>query len=133
MSSLSPKPIIAHTHRIIKVAGMTFAVVEDVERRVWIVESCPVGTRFWDLEQAAALTMGSRTRAAWHATVEAGKQLAQASKPATDMRVCPFKELNSEPASAAVQSSRQSTDDQARERKVRSRRTPSTSRTLSGV
>ena len=133
MNSLSPKPIIAHTHRIIKVAGMTFAVVEDVERRVWIVESCPVGTRFWDLEQAVVLTMGSRTRAAWHATVEAGRQLAQASKPAKDMRVCPFKELNSEPASAALLTSRQSAEVETRERKVRSRRTPSTSRTMSGV
>ena len=32
---------------------MTFALVEDVEKRLWVVESCPAGTQFWTVAQAS--------------------------------------------------------------------------------
>ncbi len=134
MSSLSPKPIITHMHHAWKVSpGMTFAVVEDIERRVWIVESCPVGTRYWNLEQAAALKMGAHTRAAWHAAVETGRRLIQASKPATDLRVSPFKELNSEPRPTAARYNGRQAEAEPRRIRVRSQRTPTNPRTMSGV
>jgi hypothetical protein len=43
---------------------MTYAVVEDIDGRLWIEESCPVGTHYWTVEQAAALPAGARTRRA---------------------------------------------------------------------
>ena len=43
---------------------MTYAVVEDIDGRLWIEESCPVGTHYWTVEQAAALPAGIRTRRA---------------------------------------------------------------------
>ena len=62
MSIVSPKPIIAHTLKSWRVSpGMTFAVVEDIENRIWVVQSCPVGTQFWTLKQAEELPKGTHT------------------------------------------------------------------------
>jgi hypothetical protein len=54
---------------------MVYALVTDVERNVWIVESCPAGTYFWTVEQAAQLSHGVRTRAALHEAVREGQLL----------------------------------------------------------
>lgn len=76
MSSLSPKPIIAHVYRRWRVPpGLTFALVQDVERRIWVVESCPVGTQFWTVEQAAQLPQGLRTRRVLQEAIRAGRRL----------------------------------------------------------
>ena len=54
MKTMSPKPIIARVFRRWSVPpGLTFALVQDVEQQLWIVESCPVGTQFWTVAQAA--------------------------------------------------------------------------------
>jgi hypothetical protein len=57
---------------------MTFALVEDIERRVWIVESCPAGTHFWTIAQAAELPQGTRTRSALQEAVHEGRSLEAA-------------------------------------------------------
>lgn len=76
MSSIAPKPIIKDALQTWRVApGMTYALVLDVEQNIWIVESCPVGTQFWTVEQAAQLSQGSRTRAALQEAVRAGRLL----------------------------------------------------------
>jgi hypothetical protein len=63
MSLLSPKPIIARVVREWRVSpGMTFALALDVENRVWVTQSCPAGTQFWTVTQAAHLLCGPRTR-----------------------------------------------------------------------
>jgi hypothetical protein len=86
MTQISPKPIISRTVQTWRVSpGMTFALVEDVEHRVWIVESCPAGTHFWTLAQAQQLPQGARTREALKAAIQAGRELereAEARKPA---------------------------------------------------
>ncbi len=65
MSRIAPKPVISQVARTWDVApGMTYAVVEDADGRLWIEESCPVGTHYWTLDQAAALPAGPRTRRA---------------------------------------------------------------------
>ena len=62
MSRISPKPVISQTVRSWSVdPGMTLAVSEDNTGRLWIEQSCPVGTQYWTVEQAAALANGSRT------------------------------------------------------------------------
>jgi hypothetical protein len=79
MSSLSPKPVIAHTVRTWRVhPGMTFALVEDIEADLWIVESCPAGTHFWTVAQAAELPQGARTRSALREAVREGRRLEAA-------------------------------------------------------
>ena len=76
MRNLKPKPIIAETLRTWRVpVGMVYALVTDVERNVWIVESCPAGTYFWTVQQAAQLSQGVRTRAALHEAVREGHLL----------------------------------------------------------
>lgn len=78
MTRYSPKPIIAHTHQTWRVTpGMTFALVEDMEGYLWIVESCPAGTHFWTLSQAEQLPQGARTRQALQEALRAGAVLAQ--------------------------------------------------------
>jgi len=62
MSRVSPKPVITQTVRTWNVEpGMTFAVAEDNAGRLWIEQSCPVGTHFWTVDQAVALANGLRT------------------------------------------------------------------------
>ena len=88
MSLISPKPIIARTHRTWRVpVGMVIALVEDMEHRLWIVESCPAGTQFWTPEQAAELKPGTHSRSAIHEAIRLAAQWKQAqamvSRPAT--------------------------------------------------
>lgn len=78
MSSIAPKPIIKDALQTWRVMpGMTYALVLDIEQNIWIVESCPAGTQFWTVEQAAQLSHGSRTRAALQEAVRAGRLLAK--------------------------------------------------------
>ena len=78
MSLILPKPIIARTHRTWRVPpGMVIALVEDMEHRLWVVESCPVGTKFWTVEQAAQLELGTHTRTAFREAVELARQSKQ--------------------------------------------------------
>jgi hypothetical protein len=80
MSSVSPKPIIAQVARRWQISpGLTFALVRDVEGRVWIVQSCPAGTQFWTVAQAAQLPRGAQTRQALCEAVQAGRRLEQRS------------------------------------------------------
>jgi hypothetical protein len=90
MSTLSPKPVIARTLRTWRVhPGMTFALVEDIEQRVWIVESCPAGTQFWTIAQAAELPQGTRTRSVLQEAIRVGRkreaapprEISRASRP----------------------------------------------------
>jgi hypothetical protein len=76
VSRLSPKPIIAQVHRTWHLpVGMSFSLVEDLERRVWIVQSCPIGTHVWTVEQAAILPRGAQTRRALREAVTLGREL----------------------------------------------------------
>lgn len=78
MSRISPKPVINQVVRTWRVQpGMTFAVVEDIEGRTWIVESCPAGTHFWSVAQAAELNPGLRTRRALQEAVLVGREHSQ--------------------------------------------------------
>jgi hypothetical protein len=78
MNMLSPKPVIAHVVRTWRVLpGMTFSLTEDAEGRLWIAESCPAGTHFWTVAQAAELIGGARTRRALTAAIRAGRRLEQ--------------------------------------------------------
>lgn len=80
MNALSPKPEIARVvHQWNVVPGMTFSVVEDTEKNIWIAEACPVGTHYWTLEQAAELPQGTRTRAALQQAIRAGLRLQAAA------------------------------------------------------
>lgn len=82
MSLVSPKPIIVRVVRTWHVApDMTFILVEDVEGRVWIVESCPVGTQCWTIAQAAELPQGSRTGQALQEAICEGRALEAANHP----------------------------------------------------
>ena len=81
-----PKPIIARTYRTWRVPpGMIVALVQDMEHRLWVVESCPAGTQFWTLEQAAELKLGTHTRKALQEAVQLGRQTEQAQRSAKRM------------------------------------------------
>lgn len=83
MSRIAPKPIIARVAQTWDVPpGMKIALVEDVEKRVWIVESCPAGTHFWTLEQTHSLPQSGRTGHALRAAVAAGYALLSAREQA---------------------------------------------------
>lgn len=81
MSEISPKPVIANVIRVWDVPpGMTFSLVEDAERRIWIMEACPVGTHFWSVEQAAELPQGARTGSALREIISAAHQHIEAQR-----------------------------------------------------
>lgn len=93
MTKISPKPIIARTVQTWRVLpGMTFALVEDIEHRVWIVESCPVGTQFWTVAQAEQLPKGARTREALREAIRAGHALEQEKAPYRPLKRNPQRE-----------------------------------------
>lgn len=82
VSKLSPKPIIASVLQTWNVPpGLKIALVEDMERHLWIVESCPAGTHFWTLPQAQALTHSGRVGAALRAALSTAQQLPVIEKP----------------------------------------------------
>jgi hypothetical protein len=99
MSRITPKPIIARVAETWRVPpGMTFAVVEDMEQTVWVVQSCPAGTQFWTVEQFANLPQGRATRKAMKAALELSRKVeaslterkaAQAAKTAPVRNVLP--------------------------------------------
>lgn len=71
---VTPKPIIAQVLRTLRVPpGMIYALVTDIEQNLWVVESCPAGTRFWTLEQAADLSQGPRTHRALQEILNLGR------------------------------------------------------------
>lgn len=83
MSSIAPKPIIKDALQTWRVMpGMTYALVLDIEQKVWIVESCPAGTHFWTVEQATQLSQGIRTRAALQEAIRAGRLLEKETRTA---------------------------------------------------
>ena len=70
----TPKPIIAQVLRSLRVPpGMIYALVNDIEQNLWVVESCPAGTHFWTLEQAAELSQGPRTHRALQEILNLGR------------------------------------------------------------
>jgi hypothetical protein len=72
----TPKPIIAQVLRTLRVPpGMIYALVADMEQNLWVVESCPAGTRFWTLEQAADLSQGPRTHRALQEILNLGRTM----------------------------------------------------------
>lgn len=78
LKTLSPKPIITRVVRSWAVQpGMVFAVAEDIDRQVWIVESTPVGTHCWTVQQAAELPQGVRTRHALREALRLGFRLEE--------------------------------------------------------
>lgn len=82
VSRIAPKPMIARVVQTWDVPpGLKIALVEDVEKCVWIVESCPVGTQFWTLAQAQELPQSGRTGHALRAAVAAGDALLAAREP----------------------------------------------------
>jgi hypothetical protein len=54
---------------------MIYALVADMEQNLWVVESCPAGTRFWTLEQAADLSQGPRTHRALQEILNLGRTM----------------------------------------------------------
>lgn len=73
MSRIAPKPIIRQIVRKWCVEpGMSYAVAEDMEGRLWIEQSCPIGTHYWTIEQAAQLASGGRTERAIQEAVALG-------------------------------------------------------------
>ncbi len=81
MSRIAPKPIIADVLQTWRVPqGMIYSLVADVEQNVWIVETCPAGTHFWTVEQAAQLPQGSRTRATLQEAVRQGRLLEKETR-----------------------------------------------------
>ena len=82
VSRLSPKPIIAQVYKTWHLpVGMSFSLVEDLERHVWIVKSCPVGTQVWSVEQAELLPRGAHTRRPLREAVQLGRETCSAETP----------------------------------------------------
>ena len=70
----TPKPIIAQVLSTLRVPpGLIYALVNDLEQNLWVVESCPAGTRFWTLEQASELSQGPRTHRALQEILNLGR------------------------------------------------------------
>jgi hypothetical protein len=86
LNTISPKPIITHVVQSWRVQpGMVFAVAEDAEGHVWIVESTPVGTHCWTVEQAMELPQGIRTRRVLREAIRLGHSLqAKETTPCAD-------------------------------------------------
>ena len=83
MNTVIRKPIIAEVHKTWRVApGMVYALAVDLERNIWIVESCPVGTHFWTVQEAKQLPQGTRTRAALREAIQEGSLLEKETQTA---------------------------------------------------
>ncbi len=68
---------------------MKIALVEDMERNTWVVESCPAGTHFWTLAQAQDLIHGGRTGQALRAAVTMGRALNASALPEMTLAPAP--------------------------------------------
>lgn len=78
MSSISPTPRIAREIQSWQAPmEMSFTLAEDWEGRLWIVQSCPVGSWTWSLEQAASLPLGSRTQGALKKALALAHQMSR--------------------------------------------------------
>jgi hypothetical protein len=122
----TPKPIIAQVLKSLRVPpGMVYALVADLEQNLWVVESCPAGTRFWTLAQAADLSQGPRTHRALQEILNLGRaaQLHNQSASRTQQSI---------PSAAPLQVSRQVTTDRVgpRRQSVERVRTLTSARTL---
>lgn len=86
----TPKPIIAQVLKSLRVPpGMIYALVADLEQNLWIVESCPAGTRFWTLEQAAELSHGPRTHRALQEILNLGRAAQRKSETPVQAEITP--------------------------------------------
>ena len=78
MNALSPKPLIAEVLQSWRIApGMTFSLISDVERQLWVQESCPIGSHFWTLQQAESLIVGERTGTALKELISVGHEYVE--------------------------------------------------------
>lgn len=78
MNVLSPKPLIAEVLQSWRIApGMTFSLISDVERQLWVQESCPIGSHFWTLNQAEKLIVGERTGTALKELIAVGHEYVE--------------------------------------------------------
>ncbi len=76
MRSVSPRPVVVRIHHTWSITpGMSFSVAQDIDNRVWIVETCPAGTQFWTISQAAMLTGGEKTGDPLEAAISLGRTL----------------------------------------------------------
>jgi hypothetical protein len=81
MSLISPQPHIARVIRTCEAPpGLTFSLVEDSERRLWIVEACPTGQQFWTMAQAEQLPQGVRSGPALREILRIGRQMELAQR-----------------------------------------------------
>jgi hypothetical protein len=81
MDSNIGRPVIARVFKIWEAPpGLTYALVADVERNLWVVESCPAGTHLWTLAQAAELPRGRHTRGPLDCAVRMGRTLLRADR-----------------------------------------------------
>lgn len=93
MRSVAPRPVVIRVHKTWSITpGMSFSVVEDIDRKVWIVEACPAGSQYWNLGQAAMLTGGDKTgdpleAAIAHATALQARLSARAAKKRQSVRI----------------------------------------------
>ena len=112
MSRIAPRPIIAQVAQTWRLpTGLTFALVRDIEGRIWIVESCPAGTRFWTPEQAAQLPQGRQTGSVIQAALRHAKSwdspIPAAETPARDYTLTdPVKKLLEAPEAEGARPSR---------------------------
>ncbi len=76
MRSVSPRPVVVRVHQTWSITpGMSFSVAQDIDNRVWIVETCPAGTQFWTISQAGMLTGGEKTGDPLEAAIALGGTL----------------------------------------------------------
>src|SRR5579871_6690109 len=81
MSVLPPQPKIARVIYSREVPpGLTFSLVQDSRRRLWIMESCPAGKQFWTMAQAALLPQGANSGPALREILRLGRQMEQAQR-----------------------------------------------------
>ncbi len=77
MNQISPRPTVFRVLRKWKLPPrMEFRLIEDIDRRLWICESCPAGEQFWTIAQATTLTYGSRSNRAVFELVREAVQIA---------------------------------------------------------
>ena len=107
MSLISPQPQIARVIRTWEVPpGLTFTLVEDRNRRIWIVEACPVGKQFWTVAQAEQLPQGERSGPALREILRIGRQMEQAQRRQPASRSSHTRKSRTRPSKAPVVASR---------------------------
>ena len=75
MSNVAPKPVINKVVATYKLPMNTeLSLVEDIDSRLWIRESCPVGVHYWTLEQSATISLEGQKGDAFRAALRAAKR-----------------------------------------------------------